>query len=78
MKYFKGTAKQYADLNKAISDRFHYPDFGTSSYYTDQPRKDVAGKYIMEVDGFIIDMMPDVFTDVTLSDSVDYPPNPDV
>lgn len=73
MKYFKGTAKQYADLNKAISERFHYPDHGTENYYSDSPTIDIDGNCVMEIDGFIQDMMPEVFADIILHNSVEYP-----
>ena len=72
-RYFKGAALEYAALNKAISDQFRYPDHGTESYYPDEPRLDVNGNAVMEVDGFIQDMMPEVFADILLHDSVEYP-----
>ena len=72
-RFFKGTAAEYADLNKAISDQFGYPDHGTENYYSDSPSIDVDGNCVMEVDGFIQDMMPEVFENVELFDSVEYP-----
>ena len=72
-RFFKGTAAEYADLNKAISERFHYPKYGTENYYSDSPAIDIHGNCVMEVDGFIIDMMPEVFADIILHDTVEYP-----
>lgn len=73
MKYFKGTLKQYTALNKAISDKFNYPYEATVQYYSPEPREDVDGNCVMEVDGFIQDKMPEVFTDIILHDTVEYP-----
>ena len=69
-RYFKGTPEEYAALNKAISDRFNYPDHGTNIYYAQEPAIDVDGDCIMEIDGFIQDMMPEVFESIVLHDSV--------
>ena len=72
MKYFKGTIEQYRALNEAISSRFHYPNYGTESYYPDEPAFDINGMAVMQVDGFIIDLMPDVFEGIELHETVEY------
>jgi len=76
-RYFKGTLEQYTELNSAISARFHYPSFATENYYPTEPKQDIEGKFVMEIDGFIQDMMPEVFEGIELFDTVEYPTEPD-